>query len=254
MIQITSVQNEKVKDTVKLQQKKYRNETGLFLIEGYKLVYEAFVEKAEICSVFTTKKYFDKFGFVKDKVILVTDAVMEKISTTDSSPEAVAVVKQQNIKLEDIKFKKRIALIENIKDAGNLGTLLRSAAAFGIEAVILSGNTIDRYNPKVVRSTVGALFKVPVVNADMIDVKKQFKDYNFIASVVNYKDAINPQKIDYVKPFVLMLGSEADGLTKDAISLSNIQITIPMAKNTESLNLSVAGSILFYLSSSVNKD
>ena len=82
MIEITSVGNEKVKDTVKLQQKKYRNEKGLFLIEGHKAIYEAFIEKAEICSVFTTAKYIDKFEFVKDKIIVVTDAIMEKISTT----------------------------------------------------------------------------------------------------------------------------------------------------------------------------
>lgn len=254
MIEITSVQNERVKETVKLQQKKYRNETGLFLIEGYKPVYEAFVEKVDICTVFTTAKYLEKFEFVKDKIVIATDAVMEKISTTDSAPEAVAVAKQQNIQLEDIKSKTRIAMIENTKDAGNLGTLLRSAAAFGIEAVILCGDTIDRYNPKVVRSTVGALFKVPVVKADLAAVKDTFKNHNFIAAVVNYKDIVEPQTIDYSKPFVIMLGSEADGLTQEAVSLSDTKTTISMAKNTESLNLSVAGSILFYLSScSVNK-
>lgn len=249
MIEITSVGNEKIKETVKLQQKKYRNEKGLFLLEGYKPIYEAYVENVEICTVFTTAKYLEKFEFVKDKIILVTDAVMEKISTTDSAPEAVAVAKQVNITLESINQKTRIALIENIKDAGNLGTLLRSAAAFGIEAVVLCGDTIDRYNPKVVRSTVGGLFKVPVVKATVNDVKKQFGSHNFIATVVNREDIVQPDKINYTKPFVLMLGSEADGLTQEALAMADVKTTIPMAKNTESLNLSVAGSVLFYLSS-----
>lgn len=250
MHEITSVSNEKIKDTVKLQQKKYRNEKGLFLIEGYKPVFEASNEKAEILTVYTTKKHVEKFEFVQDKIILVTDAIMEKISTTDTAPEAVAVAKQIVKTLDDVKDKARIALLENVKDAGNLGTLLRSAAAFGIEAVILSGDTIDHFHTKVVRSTVGALFKVPVVKASLIDVKNTFKNHRFIATVVNHDDIVNPESIDYKKPFVIMLGSEADGLTKDAIKISNMKTTIPMSNSTESLNLSVAGSILFYLTSS----
>ena len=174
---------------------------------------------------------------------------MEKISTTESAPEAVAIAKQKILTINDIKNKKRIALLENIKDAGNLGTLIRSAAAFGIDAIILSGDTIDQYNPKVVRSTVGGLFKLPIVKESVDKTKEVFKNHNFIATVVNHKDTITPQKIDYEKPFVIMLGSEADGLTENAIKISNIKTTIPITKTTESLNLSVAGSILFYISS-----
>ena len=248
MLEITSVSNSKVKETVKLHQKKYRTETELFLIEGYKPIYEAFSEKIEIETVFTTEKYLKKFAFVKDKIVLVTDAVMEKISTTDSACEAVAVAKQINISLENIKNKTRIALLENTKDAGNLGTLMRSAAAFKIDAIILCGDTIDPYNPKVVRSTVGGLFKVPFVKADFSEVKDTFKNHNFIATVVNHKEVVEPHTIDYTKPFVIMLGSEADGLTQEAVDAANIKTTIPISKNTESLNLSVAGSILFYIS------
>lgn len=246
MLEITSVSNEKIKDVVKLQQKKYRNEKGLFLIEGHKPISEANVENIEIINVYTTKKNLEKFDFIKEKIILVSEPVMEKISTTDSVCEAVAVAKQQTKTLDAIKNAKRIALIENIKDAGNLGTLIRSASAFAYDAIVLCGEVIDIYNPKVIRSTVGCMFKIPVVKADLLDVKKQFSSHNFVATVVNYEDVVNPETIDYSKPFVVMLGSEADGLTNDAIEIANIKTTIPMAKNTESLNLSVAGSIIFY--------
>ena len=246
---ITSVSNNRIKDTVKLQQKKYRNEKGLFLIEGYKAIFEAQCESIQIETVYTTEKHIKKFEFIKDKITIVTDAILEKISTTDSKSEAVAVAKQVNIKLTDIKNKKRIVLIENVKDAGNLGTLLRSAAAFNIEAVILAGETTDRYNPKVIRSTVGALFKVPVVKASIDETKNFFKTHDFIAAVVNHKSIVKPENIDFSKPFVLMLGSEANGLTQTAIDIANIKTTIPIASNTESLNLSVAGSILFYICS-----
>ena len=247
MLEITSVSNEKIKDVVKLQQKKYRNEKGLFLIEGYKPISEAYAENVEIIAIYTTRKNLEKFGFIKDKTTLVSDHVMEKISTTDSVCEAVAVAKQQTKALDEIKNAKRLALIENIKDAGNLGTLIRSASAFSFDAIILCGDTIDIYNPKVIRSTVGCMFKIPIVKATLADVKKCFSQYNFIATVVSHSDVINPETIDYSSPFVVMLGSEADGLTNDAIAIANAKTTIPMAKNTESLNLSVAGSILFYI-------
>ena len=249
MQEITSISNTIVKETVKLHQKKYRNEKKLFLLEGYKPIFEAFQEKAEIDTVFVTKENIEKFKFLKDKLVITTNAIMEKISTTESAPEAVAIAKQKILTINDIKNKKRIALLENIKDAGNLGTLIRSAAAFGIDAIILSGDTIDQYNPKVVRSTVGGLFKLPIVKESVDKTKEVFNNHNFIATVVNHKDTITPQKIDYEKPFVIMLGSEADGLTENAIKISNIKTTIPITKTTESLNLSVAGSILFYISS-----
>ncbi len=249
MQEITSITNTIVKETVKLHQKKYRNEKKLFLLEGYKPIFEAFQEKAEIDTVFVTKENIEKFKFLKDKLVITTNAIMEKISTTESAPEAVAIAKQKILTINDIKNKKRIALLENIKDAGNLGTLIRSAAAFGIDAIILSGDTIDQYNPKVVRSTVGGLFKLPIVKESVDKTKEVFKNHNFIATVVNHKDTITPEKIDYEKPFVIMLGSEADGLTENAIKISNIKTTIPITKTTESLNLSVAGSILFYISS-----
>lgn len=248
MLEITSTTNAQIKEVVKLHQKKYRTEKGLYLIEGFKPIYEAFKASVPIETVYTTKENADKFEFLKAKIVFVSQAVLEKISTTDSAPEAVAVAKQVNYTLDNIKDKKRIALIENIKDAGNLGTLIRSATAFNLEAIVLCGDTIDIHNPKVVRSTVGALFKIPIVKAPIEKVKSTYSSHKFIATVVNHKDIVSPETINYKDPFVIMLGSEADGLTQAAIDFSDIKTTIPISNNTESLNLSVAGSILFYLS------
>lgn len=249
MLEITSVSNNQVKEVVKLQQKKYRNQSEMFLLEGFKPIYEAFCVNFEIEKVFVTKEHVEKFSFIKDKLILVTDAVIEKISTTETAPEAVAVAKQVKFTLNDTKNHKKIALIENIKDAGNLGTLIRSAAAFGIESIVLCGDTIDIYNPKVVRSAVGALFKIPIIKTELEVTKQFFSGHNFIATVVNHDDTINPEQANYKKPFVIMLGSEADGLSAQAIAIADEKTTIPMTKSTESLNLSVAGSILFYIAS-----
>src|SRR5574344_942890 len=249
MQEITSTTNNQIKETVKLHQRKYRAEKKLFLIEGEKPIKEAFKENVEIITLYTTQRYLAKFDFLKDKTILVNDAIMEKISTTDSQCEAVAIAKQSVTSLQKIKDKTRLALIENIKDAGNLGTIIRSATAFGIESIILCEDSIDLYNPKVVRSTVGTMFKLPIVKADMAECKKVFSQHNFIATVVNQPDCIKPQNIDYSKPFVIMAGSEAFGLSEKAINFANTKTTIPMTDKAESLNLSVATSILFYLSS-----
>lgn len=249
MEEITSVSNSSVKETAKLHQKKYRNEKGLFLLEGFKPIKEGFDAGVDIECVLTTAKHLRKFDFVKDKIIPVSQPVLEKISTTESAPEAVAVAKQKKYFLSDIKDKKRILLIENIKDAGNLGTIVRSACAFSIDSVILCGDTVDIYNPKVVRSTVGAMFKIPIVKATLEDVKKLYSHAKFIASVVSHDDIVSPESINYNEPFVLMLGSEADGLSDAALNTADIKTTIAISDNTESLNLSTAGSILLYISS-----
>lgn len=246
---ITSTANSKIKETAKLQQKKYRNESGLFLLEGYKPIEEAFFSNVDIQNVYTTEKHLSRFDFIKDKITLVTPSVLEKISTTDSMPEAVAVAKQRSYDIKDIKNPKRLVLIENIKDAGNLGTLIRCACAFSMDAILLCGETVDIYNPKVIRSTVGAIFKIPIIKTSLKEAKTVFSTSTFIASVVNHKETVNPETIDYKKPFVLMLGSEAEGLTKEAVDIADIKTTIPISVKTESLNLSMAGTILLYISS-----
>ncbi len=246
---ITSTSNTKIKETAKLQQKKYRNETGLFLLEGSKPIEEALCSGLKIKCLYTTEKHLSKFSGLNVKITLVTPSVLEKISTTDSMPEAVAVAQQLHCNINDIKKSKRLVLIENIKDAGNLGTLIRCACAFSMEAILLCGDTVDIYNPKVVRSTVGAMFKLPIIKTSIQEAKENFSSSKFIASVVNQKNVINPEKIDYSTPFVIMLGSEADGLTQEAIAAADIKTTIPISSKTESLNLGMAGSILFYISS-----
>ncbi len=247
MKKIESLSNNEIKETAKLAQKKFRNALGLFLIEGYKPIFEAFGEGVEIKSVYTTEENLEKFDFLKEKITIVTEPILEKISTTESVPEAVAVGFQRKYDINCLKDKKRLALLENIKDAGNLGTILRSAAAFGFDGVVLAGDTIDIYNPKVVRSAVGGLFKLPVVKVKSVKEAK-FDGFSCIASVVNVKNAKNPEEIDYSVPFVLMLGSEADGLTQEAVEMADILTTIPISEKTESLNLSCAASILFYIS------
>src|SRR5574344_1246603 len=151
MIEITSVNNDLIKEISKLQQKKYRTETKLFLLEGYKAIEETDVE-LEYILVKKDAKIPKKNC---KEIILTTDAVLKKVASTDTPPEIIAVGVQKKFSKKDIKDAKRVLLLENIKDLGNLGTILRTSLAFNIDAIILYGETVDLYNPKCVRASVG---------------------------------------------------------------------------------------------------
>lgn len=248
--EITSVNNELVKQVVKLQQKKYRDEEKKFLLEGFKPIEEAFLSKIEIEKVFVLKEKSDKYNFLKEnlapeKFILTNEAVLKKISTTDSAPDAVAVAKQKTFTLDDIKSAKKLVLLENIKDLGNLGTILRTAKAFSQDGIILYGETVDLYNPKCVRSAVGNLWKIPVVQIkDFTTLKKTFASYEKIATLPKSKDSIYLKDFNANAPYIVMFGSEADGLSQDLIDFSTKKVTIEMDSEVESLNLSVSVGII----------
>lgn len=245
--EITSVNNELVKQTVKLQQKKYRDEDQEFLLEGFKAIAEAYYCEVKIEKVFVLKEKAEKYDFIKNKIILTTEAVLKKISTTDTAPDAVAVAKQKTFTLNDIKSAKRVVLLENIKDLGNLGTILRTAKAFSQDAVILYGETVDLYNPKCVRASVGSLWKIPVVQVkDLQSLSKFSKDFNKIATLPHSKDTVNLKDFKAKEPYLLMFGSESDGLSQELIEFSDKKITIEMNKEIESLNLSVSVGIILH--------
>lgn len=243
--EITSVNNELVKQIVKLHQKKYRDEEKKFLLEGFKVIEEAFNSGIEIEQIFVEKKQAEKIKFLQEKHILTTEPVLKKISTTDTPPEAVAVAKQRLFTLDDIKNAKKIVLLENIKDLGNLGTILRTAKAFSQDAIILFGDTVDLYNPKCVRSSVGNLWKIPVVQIkDFKTIEKTFTTFERIATLPISKETISLKNFKVKIPYLIMFGSEAEGLSKDLIDFATKKVTIEMNSEIESLNLSVSVGII----------
>lgn len=250
-VEITSVNNELVKQVARLQQKKNRDEEKKFLLEGFKTIKEAFDAGIEIEKVFVLKDKAEKYKFLNNKIILTTEPVLKKISTTDTHPEAVAVGKQKIFTIEDIKSAKKVVLFENIKDLGNLGTILRTAAAFSQDAVILFGDTVDLYNPKCVRSAVGNLWKIPVIYIkDLETIMTLFKDFDRVATLPKVTDSVYLKDFNVTKPYLVMFGSEAEGLSENLINFATKKVTIEMNSNVESLNLSIsAGVVLYKLSS-----
>ena len=243
-MKITSVNNDLVKETAKLLKTKYRDESGLFLIEGEKGVSEALLAGLEIERIFVIE---NESLFNGENVIETTEAVLSKISDAKSSPKVVAVAKQPKPDFENLPTLNKVVLLEAIKDAGNLGTILRASAAFGVDGIVLYGDTVDLYNPKCVRSTVGNLWKVPVFKIkDLEQLKENFADYERVATlpkglnVVDLKDFVAPQKT------LLMFGSEADGLSEELKNFATKNLTIEMESNVESLNLSISVGVILY--------
>lgn len=243
MEEITSVNNELVKETVKLQQKKYRDKENKFLLEGFKSVEEAFNAGVEIEYVFTTDE--KRYAFLGDKVILATESILKKVSTTVSAPDIVAVARKKLYTVEYLKDAKKVVLLENIKDLGNLGTILRTSTAFGADAVVLYGKECaDLYNPKCVRSAVGNLWKIPVVYIEEFSGLDIFKGFERVATLPRANEYLKNFKVK--EPVLVMFGSEADGLSDELINFATKEVKIEMASTVESLNLSVSCAVVLY--------
>lgn len=242
-MEITSVNNELVKETVKLQQKKYRR--GKFLLEGYKAIKEAFDCGIKLEKIFVNKNKISEYDFAKDIIIETNEAVLKKLATTESAPNAVAVGVQKVYDKNILKAVKKAVLLENIKDLGNLGTIIRSSVAFGAEAIVLFGESVDIYNPKSVRASVGNLWKIPIIHIkDLDELKEIFAGFERIATLPRSKNMLKTFKIK--TPSLIMFGSEADGLSDELVNFATDSVKIEMSQTVESLNLATSVSVILY--------
>jgi TrmH family RNA methyltransferase len=247
MQEITSINNDLVKETVKLQQKKYRDRENKFLIEGFKSIEEAIAVGIEIEYVFVQKEKFEKYKNLLNNIesILTTEPVLKKISTTETAPELVGVARKKIYSLNDLKNAQKVVLLENIKDLGNLGTILRTSVAFGADAVVLYGKECaDLYNPKCVRSSVGNLWKIPVIYIEDFEQLNIFEKFERVATLPRATEYL--KAIQVATPILVMFGSEADGLSDDLINFATKEVKIEMAQTVESLNLSVSCAVVLY--------
>ena len=241
-ITIKSVNNELVKETAKLQQRKFRDESGLFLLEGDKCVEEAINSGIKIKYLFVLE---GSKSYSAENIIITTEAVLSKISSTASSPRVVGVGYQIKQNWSD-SFKK-VILLEDIKDAGNLGTIIRTSCAFNVDAIILYGDTVDLYNPKCVRATVGNLWKVPVFNIKKFEELKKYTNlFTPIGTLPKSDNTTWLKDYKFPKKALIMFGTESSGLSDELKNYAKDNITIKMSKKVESLNLSVSVSVILY--------
>lgn len=247
---ITSKDNEKIKEIRKIKDnKKVRDEKGVYIVEGTKMIEEAIREKVEIetlviCEDCLEKETIDSkllYEIAKYECIYVSDKIFNTLTEVVHPQGVLAIVKQpDNAK---INYKDNmIVVLDNIQDPGNLGTIIRTADAAGLSQVLVTKNSVDAYNPKVIRSTMGAIFRVKVVIIDNIEQLKQ-NGYSIVATSLQGNKSI--YDIQY-KKHAIIIGNEANGVSKEMLEAADIKAKIPMKGKAESLNASVAASIMIY--------
>ncbi|MBR3210867.1 MAG: RNA methyltransferase [Bacilli bacterium] len=238
---ITSLENEKVKELTKLQQKKYRDLTNTYLIEGEHLVEEAY-KNGSINQVIVLEGTFVGYDVPSMEV---TEEVMKKISSLDTPPTMMAVCQK---KRDHEIVGDRVVLLDGIQDPGNLGTIIRSSLAFGASCIVLSKDCVDLYNPKVLRGTQGMLFHIPIVSMDLKEAISLLKKRNIPVYGTSVLDGVDVSTLnsEQKRKYALVMGNEGNGISQDIFDLCDKNLYIPMNSKVESLNVAVACSILLY--------
>ena len=236
---ITSLDNDRIKKYVKLQEnKKYRDELGLFIVEGEHLVEEAYKSNL-IEEVIVLENEIVNFDC---EIVNVTKEILKKISLNESVPSIMALCKKK----EEKSLGDKVLILDNIQDPGNLGTIIRSSVAFGISDIILSDDTVDLYNPKVIRSTEGMLFYINIVRRNIIDEINRLKNNNYIIYGTNVDNGIDVREVSEKNKYALIMGNEGNGIKEEVLDLCDEYLYITIKDNCESLNVGVATSILLY--------
>lgn len=251
---ITSKDNEIIKNIRKLKEKKYRDINNEYIVEGIKMIKEAISEEAVIkliivCEENANSGAIDKkllYEIAKYECIYVSKKVFDLISEVKTPQGILAVIEKDNSE-DKIDYKQDvIVVLDGIQDPGNLGTILRTIDSVGLNQVIVSKETADAYNPKVVRSTMGAIFRVNIIESDnLLDTLKNIKKHKYKIMATSLETDNSIYDIDYNKK-VLVIGNEANGVSQDILDYADEKIKIPMLGKTESLNASVATAVILY--------
>jgi TrmH family RNA methyltransferase len=257
---LTDPKANKVRGVAKLTKKDARSSTGLFLLEGPQGLKEALARPKLIVELYATEdavdryvELFDRAASARIDVQLVTEPVLKALTDTTTPQGVVAVCQQLDVTLQDVIDAKPqlIALLANIRDPGNAGTVLRAADAAGADAVIFSQNSVDAYNPKVVRSTTGSLFHLPfILDAPIAQTIHELKAAGMQVFAANGGGQAIPDlsKETFAKPTVWVFGNEAWGFEPETLELADQEVAVPIYGAAESLNLATAASICLYAS------
>ena len=251
---ISSKDNEIVKNVRKLKEKKYRDLENAYIVEGIKMVKEAILEKASIkqiiiCDDCEKTDSIPKelmYEIAKYDCLYVTSKIFKYISEVQT-PQGVLAVVEKNNRDEDINYNEDIIVaLDDIQDPGNLGTILRTVDSVGLTQTLVSKGTADPYNPKVVRSSMGAIYRVKVIECeDLLETLKEVKRNKFKILVSSLKESNSIYNVKYNKK-VLVIGNEANGVEERIMNIADEKIKIPMLGKTESLNAAVATGIILY--------
>ena len=262
---ITSISNDKIKFMEKLRKSaSFRRENGLYIVEGMRRVKE--IPKGRINSIYYTERAFERYrekfevllDMYKDICEEVSESCMNKMSDTETPQGIIASVKMKHYSLEDIIRDKKaeekgekvpkpfILVLERLQDPGNLGTIIRSAEATGVTGIVVSGDSADIYNPKVIRSTMGAIFRVKIYISDEIIHDIAAIKKNGIKVYAMHLDGAEFYNKDFTAPSAFLIGNEGNGLSPEAGREADDMIRIPMMGKVESLNAAISASVVSY--------
>ncbi|GAA1933714.1 RNA methyltransferase [Microbacterium aoyamense] len=248
----------RVRAVAKLTKRSARHETGLFLLEGPQAAREALAYRpATVVELFATPTALEKHSDIREQakragveVVFTTEPVLDAMADTVTPQGIVAVARQTPTSVREVfaASPRLVVICEEVRDPGNLGTIIRAADAAGADAVVLTGRTVDPYNPKVVRATTGSLFHLPVaVGVDLGTAVEHahLAGVRVIAADVGGADFLASRDL-LAEPTAWLFGNEARGLEDDAIALADLSLRLPIYGAAESLNLATAASVCLY--------
>lgn len=249
---ITSTSNAQVKRLLQLQKKsKVRNEEKVFIVEGLRMfseVPENRVEKVYISeSLYNKKKeelQLDRFSYE-----ILSNNVFETVSDTKTPQGILCVIKQKAHQIEELLDIRNphFMVLDNLQDPGNLGTIVRTAEGAGVDAVFLSKESVDIYNPKTIRSTMGSIYRMPVIYVeDLIELLSIFKKKGIKSYAAHLEGENSYDKEDYREGTAILIGNEGNGLRDEVSNAADVWVQIPMQGKVESLNAAIAASILMF--------
>jgi RNA methyltransferase, TrmH family len=249
---ITSRENSVIKDARKLKERKHREEKNQFLVEGLRFVSEALASEFEVASLFLSEDMAGKWGTLgiegkikeSTKTFKLSNRIFKEISFTEHPQGIAAVVNWKNREIEPAEG--FYILADKVQDPGNLGTIIRSAHASNALGVIVTKGTVDVYNDKVLRSTMGSIFHVPVVeDIDMACLNKLRADgFKLVVSSLDTENDFF--QVDLTGRVIIAVGNEGSGISREFMDIADIKVKIPMPGGAESLNVSAAASIMMF--------
>lgn len=249
MLEIESKNNNLFKEIKKLKEKKHRIKSNNYLIEGLRFVEEAIKSKVSIDSIIFTESFKEKnpdlFLKINEniKLIQMNETLLKQLCSTENPQGIVGVINMQN---KELKSGELVVLVDKVQDPGNMGTIIRTAHAAGAAGIVMTKGTVDIYNDKTLRSTMGSIFYIPIVEDNSLDFVKSLKKegYKLVVSSLQGKNNFFEENLQ--GKVMIAVGNEGNGVSDEVYDIADIKVKIPMPGEAESLNVAVATSIMIY--------
>ncbi len=250
---LTSLQNSLVKQVRKLHSPKERHSQGLFLLEGTHLLQEALAVGYPLCSVCCTQEWqaahyelWEVACQQCDRAEIVSEEVLGALATT-VQPDGVVATAKRDFHSVEVSFSGLVLALEAIQDPGNLGTMIRTAAAAGASGLWISKDSVDLDNPKVIRASAGQWFRLPMaVSEDLKATVQLAKNAGMQIAATLPSATLTYWEVDWCKPSLILLGNEGAGLSREIAAMADVTVNIPLSAGVESLNVAIAGALLLY--------